>query len=293
MATKPPSRPSAEWTGVIEIGDLVVDGRLFSAISRRREYPLIAVHTQCQTALDLTETTSPAAAKKDKKPTAAVGVAVTTPDEAIPETAPPPRISPVAIQIFCAACNRVITTDEIGKAYQMGDGRLILLTADLARQIQPLPLQRIQAYYIKADDPWLEVVPAVRRLYFFAKPVFVDNYYKIWETLRRGRKLGFIRDLVIGREKLAYSAVLRPILVLPEMADGQWRKILAVDTLRELTEVKQPTDLTTLPQNEPLIPTDKIKRPRLKRLAAASFRDPRFRGLEGLSGESEVEDESD
>lgn len=299
------NKPSARWTGVIEVSGwgaepIAVDGSLYAAVSAsRREYPVVKVHANCQTEL----TTTPLSEPKSRPPlilppTVAQAAAETTSEASTPAETKKAKtaaalesavnISPIVVQNYCPSCNRAIATDEIATAFQLPD-KFVLITPEMEERVRPKVLKHLTAVYIKANDPWLEVVPTGRRMYFFPKMAYVEEYYRLWATLRRGQKLAFIRDLITSSEKLTYSAVLRPIIVPPELADGQERRILVVDTLQEFTEVKPTTAITTLPTKEPEISLSAIERPRLVRLGADSFRDIRFRGLEGLSGEFEEE----
>jgi non-homologous end joining protein Ku len=258
-----PVRPSAEWSGVIVIGDIEVDGRLFSATSRKQDISLVTIHTMCIAPVaEIEEAPKPQKRVKAKKEK--------------------PQIAPVARQLFCKRCQKAVPADELGKAYQTEDGKLIPITPDELMLLEPEPVKRVTAFCIKADDPLLAAFGTGRRLYFFPNPAFVENYYKAWAILHRWNLLGFIEELVIDKEKASYPVVVRPVTIPPEMADGRKRKVLVVEVVREPSEVKKPTEITTLPEQEPEFPTRYLAKLPVTTLTIDSFRNPRTKKLSRL-----------
>lgn len=217
---------SADWTGVIVIGSLEINCQAFSVKTKKARISLLNVHTKCVSPLSEPETEEEEEKGEQKQ-----------------------RITPVARELFCNACQKPVPVDEQGKAFLNENGELILLTEDELQLLKPEQTKRVITQYISSTDPLLEALSFSRRLYLFPKPTSINEYYKAWETLAQAGRYSFSNEIVIKKE--SYPIIIKPIKLPPEMADGRERKLLVMDAISDPLAIKKTSELFVLPDKEP------------------------------------------
>ncbi len=246
-------KPSAEWIGEIVVGNLVIQGKLFSATTRRPEIRLVDVHAVCSKALEEIPT------QKEK-------------------TLTKPPVTKTEKQLFCAACQKTVPPEEAGKGLTV-EGELVLVTESELDLLKPIESKRLIATCIKADDPLLEAIGTGRRLYFFPKPDSVRAYYLLWLTLKKHGLYGLIEELAIGKENISYPAIIRPITLPRELTTGE-KGLLVVEALREPGEIKDPGEILDFPYPNSFSYTEKdLPELAYAPLSVDSFKDPRYKRL--------------
>lgn len=210
---------SAEWTGVIEIGGIEVDCRLFSAFGKPTPLPLILTHTPCHTNL------GPVKDKPKKEENESKRLTKDEPVEA-----------PVRQQFSCPKCGKTIPSDEVGHGVETRSG-IIELTRQVLTQLEFPATKRLSAFLVKADDPSLQAIGFGRRLYVLPKPGWQEHYVNAFYMLQQSGTLGFIP--LFPLKKKANIAVIRP-LTIPAEFFGTERRILAMEMLNDSDCLKDP-----------------------------------------------------
>lgn len=226
---------SAEWTGVIEVGDQELDCRLFSATGRPKPFPLRTIHVKCKTPLE-----------PFQKPETGERREITEVEE--------PRPVEIREQLNCPTCAIALKTDEVGFAVET-DAGLTPLTDVEMESLKFEAKKRVKAEFIDVNDPSITAIGVGRRLYVFPKPAGLPTYFNVFHILQKSNTAGFIPDLVI--KKTAYPAIIRP-LSIPEVVFGATREVLVVDVLRDSDTLKDPDDFPDFPKEIPPLDVSKL-----------------------------------
>lgn len=211
---------TADWVGVIHVGAVALDCRLFSAGGRAKPLPLRTIHVGCKTVL---------APERGERTTG-----TSQPSEEGEATEP--SATDAREQLYCPRCQKALRSDEIGRAVETETGLVVLTDAELA-SLTPEPCKEVRVEFVHLDNPVVWAVGTGRRLYVFPKPAAVKDYTTIFHLLREAQLAGFIRTIVIKR--VAYPAVLRP-LTIPSAVFGAARKLLVLDVLEDTDKLKDP-----------------------------------------------------
>lgn len=207
---------TAVWTGVIVVGTLELDCRLFSSLKKAELLSLRTVHKSCHTILDLRD-------EREK------------PAEPLPIQVP----ARVQTQPFCPKCQQRLNTDEIGKAIETPSGIFELSEEELT-SLEFESTKRVQAELIQANDPVLETIGFGGRLYVMPKAGTLSEYANVWHVLYQSQRVGFISCLVI--KKKPNVGIIKP-LDIPETVFGKHYQVLVVDILNNTDCLKNPTEL--------------------------------------------------
>lgn len=248
-------KPSAEWSGTIVVNGVEISGKLYSAISRLQEIPVIDIHLKCRGTLS--------EKKKPKKTT----------------SKPRAKPQPASHRLVCSVCQKSVPEKELAKAIFFG-GKIIPLTKEEVILLEPAPKERVKAIPIDALDPMLQILGTGRRLYFFPESGSVANYYGVLYSLASHRLVGYIDELVIPSERMSYTVILKPIVLPRSFTEQREAKMLVVEAVRDVSEVKNPFDLVDLPP-EPMMGFTTVDL-KATRLDPESLRTPRFRKLKRL-----------
>ncbi len=228
--------PNPEWRGTIAIGLLEIGARAHPAFGKPAAPTIYPVHRDpCM---------SPAEAKAAKKPKKG--------DKQ--RTAPPEDDQPrgrVQSQSACIRCGKDLRPDEICFEVTMPKGQTVQLEPDDLDAMTFEKSTRVAAKQIPADDPTVAALGFARRLYLFPEPASVETYWELFAVLQKMNLIGFIPFVALKSDR-AYVAVVRPLVILPELfgeesGTGKPRKVLVLDCLGDTDTLKDPRNFPDCP----------------------------------------------